>query len=135
MISTKGRYALRVMIDLAQNGGSGSVPLKEISERQSVSKKYLEIIAKELVKGGLIEGVSGKGGGYALTRKPESYTIGEILEIMEGSFAPVACLAENDAECPRAPECLTLPLWKEYYQMSRDFFFGKKLSDLLYINK
>ena len=119
------------MIDLAQNGKAGSVPLKEISERQSISKKYLEIIAKELVKGGLIEGVSGKGGGYTLTRKSESYTVGEILEIMEGSFAPVACLADNAAECPLAPNCHTLPLWKEYFQLSRDFFYGKKLIDLL----
>ena len=131
MISTKGRYALRVMIDLAQNGEAGSIPLKEIADRQSISKKYLEIIAKKLVKGGLIEGVSGKSGGYTLTRRPEDYTVGEILEIMEGSFAPVACLTENAAECPLAPNCHTLPLWKEYFQLSRDFFYGKKLSDLL----
>ena len=131
MISTKGRYALRVMIDLAQNGETGSVPLKEIAERQSISKKYLEIIAKELVKGHLIEGVSGKGGGYILTRKPDEYTVGEILEIMEGSFAPVACLADNAEDCPLAPDCHTLPLWKEYYNISRNFFYGKKLVDLL----
>lgn len=131
MISTKGRYALRVMLDLAQNGKDGSVPLKDIAERQEISKKYLEIIVKDLVKGGMLAGVSGKGGGYRLTRRPGDYTVGEILELMEGTLSPVACLAEGAADCPRAPECLTLPLWKEYYQMSRDFFFGKRLSDLL----
>ena len=131
MISTKGRYALRVMIDLAQNGDNGSVPLKDVAERQAISKKYLEIIVRELVKNGLLEGVSGKGGGYSLTRKPEDYIVGEILEIMEGSLAPVACLADGAAVCPLAPDCHTLPLWKEYNQLSRDFFYSKRLSDLL----
>ena len=119
------------MLDLAQNGKDGSVPLKDIAERQEISKKYLEIIVKDLVKGGMLSGVSGKGGGYRLTRRPEDYTVGEILELMEGTLSPVACLAEGAADCPRAQDCLTLPLWKEYYQMSRDFFFGKRLSDLL----
>ena len=131
MISTKGRYALRVMLDLAQHGEDGYVPLKDVAERQEISKKYLEIIVKDLVKGGMLKGISGKGGGYRLTRKPEEYTVGEILVLLEGTLAPVACLEDNAADCPRAQECLTLPLWKEYYQMSRDFFFGKKLSDLL----
>lgn len=131
MISTKGRYALRVMLDLAQHGEDGYVPLKDVAERQEISKKYLEIIVKDLVKGGMLKGISGKGGGYRLTRKPEEYTVGEILVLLEGTLAPVACLEDNAAECPRAQECLTLPLWKDYYQMSRDFFFGKKLSDLL----
>ena len=131
MISTRGRYALRVMLDLAQNGKDICVPLKDIAERQEISKKYLEIIVKDLVKGGMLAGVSGKGGGYRLTRQAEDYTVGEILELMEGSLSPVACLAEGAAVCPRAPHCLTLPLWKEYDQMSRDFFFSKRLSDLL----
>ena len=131
MISTKGRYALRIMIDLAQNGESGNVPLKDIAERQQISKKYLEIIVKDLVKGGLLAGVSGKGGGYSLCRKPEEYTVGEILEIMEGTFAPVACLEENASECPQAAECHTLPMWKEFYRITHDFFYGKMLSDLL----
>ena len=131
MISTKGRYALRVMIDLAQHEGEGSIPLKEIAERQDISKKYLEIIVKDLVKSGMINGVSGKGGGYSLCRNPDDYTVGEILELMEGSLSPVACLADKDYDCPRAGACLTLPMWKEYDQMTRDFFFGKKLSDLL----
>ena len=131
MISTKGRYALRVMLDLAQQGKSGFVPLKDIAARQEISKKYLEIIVKDLVKGGMLEGVSGKGGGYRLSRDPDNYNVGEILELLEGTLSPVACLEKDAAVCPRAPECLTLPLWKEYYQMSRDFFFSKKLSDLL----
>lgn len=131
MISTKGRYALRVMIDIAQNGGDGHVPLKDVAERQAISKKYLEIIVRDLVKGGMIEGVSGKGGGYKLTREPEDYTAGEIIELMEGPLSPVACLADGAKACPRAEECLTLPMWKEYYEMSRSFFYGKRLSDLL----
>ncbi len=131
MISTKGRYALRVMIDLAQHEGEGNIPLKSIAERQDISKKYLEIIVKELVKGGLVNGVSGKGGGYSLKRKSDDYTVGEILELMEGTLAPVACLADSDYECPRADFCLTLPMWKEYCEMVRDYFYGKKLTDLL----
>ena len=131
MISTKGRYALRVMIDLAQHEGEGNIPLKDIADRQDISKKYLEIIVKELVKGGMLHGVSGKGGGYSLIRKPDEYTIGEILELMEGTLAPVACLLEGADSCPRADTCLTLPMWKDYYEMIHGFFYGKKLSDLL----
>ena len=131
MFSTKGRYALRVMIDLAQHEGEGNVPLKSIADRQEISKKYLEIIVKELVKGGLLSGVSGKGGGYKLSRKAEDYTVGEILELTEGPLAPVSCLEDDSYNCPRAEYCLTLLMWKEFYQMTRDFFYGKKLSDLL----
>lgn len=131
MISTKGRYALRVMIDLAQHENEGCIPLKAIAERQNISKKYLEIIVKELVKGKMVNGVSGKGGGYSLCRSPEEYSVGEILELMEGSLSPVACLANPEYDCPRADVCLTLPMWKEYDKMTRDFFYGKKLSDLL----
>lgn len=131
MISTKGRYALRVMLDLAQHEENGPVPLKDIAARQEISKKYLEIIVKDLVKGGMLKGVSGKGGGYRLSRRPDDYTVGEILELLEGTLSPVACLEKDAAVCPRASECLTLPLWREYYQMSRDFFFSKRLSDLL----
>ena len=131
MISTKGRYALRVMIDLAMNDEGRYIPLKNVAERQGISKKYLEIIVKDLVKGGMIEGVSGRGGGYRLCRDPREYTAGEIIELMEGSLSPVMCLTESAAACPMEEQCLTLPLWKEYYEMSRDFFYGKKLSDLI----
>ncbi len=131
MISTKGRYALRVMIDLAKQHGDGYIPLKEIAERQGISKKYLEIIVKELVNAKLLVGVSGKGGGYMLARKPENYTVGEILEVTEGSLAIVACLSKGAEKCPRAEKCETLPMWSEYNKMIYDFFYGKKLSDLI----
>ena len=131
MVTTKGRYALRVMLDLAENDTDDFVPLKDIAERQEISKKYLEIIAKELVTGGLIKGSSGKHGGYKLLRSPEEYSVGEILERMEGPFAPVACLEANAAECPRAEKCKTLSMWTEFYKIEKDYFYGKKLSDLL----
>jgi len=131
MFSTKSRYALRILIDLAQQGSEDFVPLKDIAERQDISKKYLEIIAKELVKGGLIKGASGKHGGYMLTRSPSEYSIGEIIVQMEGSFAPVACLKSSPKECPRAAFCKTISMWSEFYELEKDFFFGKKLSDLL----
>jgi len=131
MISTKGRYALRVMIDLAEHSDGKTIPLKEIAERQAISKKYLEIIVKDLVNGKMVIGVSGKGGGYRLARKPEEYSVGEIIELMEGSLATVACLADGAVPCPRADLCETLPLWREYDQLVHDFLFGKKLSDLV----
>ena len=131
MISTKGRYALRVMIDLAEHETDGLIPLKDISERQDISKKYLEIIVRDLVRSGLIEGFSGKGGGYRLCRKPKDYSLGEILENTEGSLAVVACLAPNACPCPREKECRTLPLWKEYDQLTHDFFYRKKLSEYM----
>ena len=131
MISTKGRYALRVMIDLAEHGANGPVPLKEIAERQEISKKYLEIIVKELVRGNLICGASGKGGGYRLCRAPADYSVWEILRLTEGSLATVACLAGGTVDCPRAGECRTLPMWAEYDRMTQDYFSSKKLSDFL----
>ena len=131
MISTKGRYALRVMIDLAEHHEGGYIPLKEIAERQGISKKYLEIIVKDLVKAGLLTGTSGKGGGYQLCRKPEEYSVGEILEVSEGTLALVSCLAEGSARCERAAQCQTLPMWSELDGIIHDYFYGKKLSDLV----
>ena len=131
MISTKGRYALRVMIDLAENDKGQPVPLKDIAERQGISKKYLEIIVKELVDGKLVKGASGKGGGYVLLRKPEEYSVGEIVELMEGTLAPVACLSKDADACPRYASCVTLPLWQELDQMVHDFLYQKKLSELI----
>ena len=131
MISTRGRYAIRVMLDLAENENGSYIPLKDIAARQEISKKYLEIIVKDLVAGALVIGASGKGGGYKLLRKPEEYSIGEILELMEGSLTPVACLGDGAVPCPRASECKTLPLWAEYDKLTHDFFYGKHLSDLL----
>ena len=132
MISTKGRYALRIMIDLAQHVNGLPVPLKDIAERQGISKKYLEIIVKELVEGKLVKGSSGKGGGYVLLRKPEEYSIGEIVERMEGTLAPVACLQKDAEECPRYASCVTLPLWQELDQLVHDFLYRKKLSELVH---
>lgn len=131
MISTKGRYALRVMIDLAEHEQGQPVPLKDIAERQGISKKYLEIIVKDLVDGKLVKGASGKGGGYVLLRRPEDYSVGEIVELMEGTLAPVACLQKDAEECPRYASCATLPLWQELDQLVRDFLYQKKLTDLI----
>ena len=132
MISTKGRYALRVMIDLAKNENGQPMPLKDIAERQGISKKYLEIIVKDLVDGKLVKGASGKGGGYVLLRKPEEYSVGEIVELMEGTLAPVACLQKDADECPRYASCVTLPLWQELDQLVHDFLYRKKLSELVH---
>ena len=134
MISTKGRYAIRVMLDLAEQieyGNEGYIPLKDIAERQDISKKYLEIIMKELVVAELVDSASGKGGGYKLNRPAKKYTVGEIIETMEGSLAPVACIADKKYKCERKLRCKTLPLWTEYNKLTYDFFYSKKLSDLL----
>ena len=131
MISTKGRYALRVMMDLAEQNSDSYIPLKEIAERQGISKKYLEMIVKELVGAKLLKGVSGKGGGYKLSRQPEDYSVGEILDVMENSMAVVSCLENGAEECPRAAECDTLPVWSELNKIIHDYLYGKKLSDLL----
>ena len=131
MISTKGRYALRVMLDLAEHADGGATPLKAIAERQEISKKYLEIIVRDLVKAGLIRGSSGKGGGYTLCRAAEEYTVGEILSLTEGTLAAVACLADGAEKCPRAAQCRTLPMWSELDGLIHDYFYSKKLSDLL----
>jgi Rrf2 family protein len=131
MISTKGRYALRVMIDLAEHKDQERIPLKDIAERQQISKKYLEIIVRDLVSSGMISGASGKNGGYKLMRDPDEYSVGEIIETMEGSLSPVACLACQENDCPRAEDCQTLPMWSEYDAMTKDFFYSKKLSSLI----
>ena len=131
MISTKGRYAVRVMIDLAEHTDEKNVPLKDIATRQLISKKYLEAIVKDLVKAKLIKGSSGKGGGYKLVKKPEEYTVGEILESTEGPLASVACIADEKYNCPRKTFCQTLPMWEEFDGMVHDYFYSKKLSDLL----
>lgn len=130
MISTKGRYAVRVMIDLAEHTDQKNVPLKDIAERQQISKKYLEAIVHDLVSAKLVKGSSGKGGGYKLIKKPTEYTVGEILESTEGPLASVACIADADFNCPRKDICQTLPLWEEFDGMVHDFFYKKKLIDL-----
>ena len=132
MISTRGRYALRVMIDLAEHENDGCIPLKDIAARQDISKKYLEIIVKDMVKGGLITGTSGKGGGYKLCRRPDAYSVGEILELMEGTLSSVACLAADAAPCPKRSTCQTLPMWAEVDALVHDYFYSKKLSDICF---
>lgn len=131
MITTRGRYALRVMIDLAEHGGSGYVPMKEVAARQEISLKYVERIVPSLTKARLLEGVHGKGGGYRLTKAPSDYTVGEILRATEGDLAPVSCLAHEADPCPRACDCKTLGMWKRYNDLTNEFFDGISLQDLL----
>lgn len=131
MVSTKGRYALRVMAALAQWNGEGFVPLKEIAQQQGISEKYLEAIVKLLVKSGLVIGLRGKGGGYRLARRAEEYTVKEILDVTEGELVPVACLEEDAQTCPRAEECVTLPLWQGLNRLIQDYLSGITLEDLL----
>ena len=130
MISTKGRYALRVMIDIAENQHDGYLPLREIAARQEISEKYLEAIVKSLVKAQYLTGLRGKAGGYRLTRPPQEYTVGSILRLTEGSLAPVACLGDNPPDCPRMADCRTLPMWRELNTMIQNYFDGITLADL-----
>lgn len=131
LISTKGRYALRVMIDLAEHQTDGFIPLKVIAQRQEISEKYLESIIKLLVKARFLNGLRGKGGGYQLTKAPEQYTAGSILRLTEDSLAPVACLEESADACPRMQECRTLPLWKGLDKVISDYLDNVTLADLM----
>ena len=132
LISTKGRYALRVMIDLAEHQAEGFIPLKVIAERQEISEKYLESIIKLLVKAKLLNGVRGKGGGYKLTKSPEQYTIGSILRLTEDSLAPVSCLEPGASACPRAAECRTLSLWQGLDKVINDYLDNVTVADLMH---
>ena len=131
MISTKGRYALRVMLDLAERGTSEYIPLRDIAKRQDISEKYLETILPTLIKNNLLEALRGKGGGYRLTREPESYTVDSILRLLEkNSLTPVACLECEQNKCERAAHCKTLPMWTELNRMISEYFDGITLADL-----
>lgn len=130
MISTRGRYALRVMADLAEHGADAYTPLKAIADREGISQKYLEGIMVRLSKAGLVEGAHGKGGGYKLCRAPQAYSIGDILRLTEVSLAPVACLECGARPCPRASTCRTLPMWQRLDSLLHDFFAGVTLADL-----
>lgn len=131
MISTRGRYALRVMLDLAENSDGNYIRLKDVAQRQEISQKYLESIMTALSKSGMVEGTQGKGGGYRLNRTPEQYRVGDILRLTEGSLASVACLKCGAKPCERAGTCQTLPLWKGLDQLVNGYLDSVTLEDLL----
>ena len=131
IVSTRGRYALRVMIDLAENGNGEYIPMKKIAERQGISLKYLERILPVLTRNQIVEGIQGKGGGYRLTRKAEEYKVGEILRLTEGDFAPVSCLECGSEPCERSAECKTLPMWSKLHNIIGGYLDSVTLADLL----
>ncbi|MBR0542646.1 MAG: RrF2 family transcriptional regulator [Clostridia bacterium] len=131
LISTKGRYALRVLIELAGYDRQQLVTLQTIADSQQISEKYLESIIVVLSKAGLVDAVRGKGGGYRLARKPEEYTIGEILKLTEGTLAPVSCLDDTPNKCPRAAECKTLPMWEKLNTIIGNYLYSVTLKDLI----
>lgn len=131
MISTKGRYSIRILLDLAIHRNGEYIPMKDVAERQGISLKYIERILPVLKENGLIDSVHGKGGGYKLTREPDQYTLWEILRLTEGDLAPVACLKDGAPSCDKAAECRTLPVWKNYYKMTVNYFSGITLADLM----
>ena len=131
LISTKGRYALRVLIDLAEHQSEEFVSLRGIARRQDISEKYLERIIRMLVKAKVVESLRGKGGGYRLNKTPDQYTAGCILRLTEESLAPVACLEENADPCPRAGRCRTLPLWQGLDKVIHDYLESVTIADLM----
>ncbi len=131
MISTKGRYALRILTDLAEHSAQSYVPLKEVAQRQEISEKYLESIVKELVKGGILEGLRGKGGGYRLSRSPDSISVLDVLERMEGTLAPVACLEADSKACPRMATCRTIGMWEGLNRVVQDYLSGFTIQSLM----
>lgn len=130
-ISTKGRYALRMMLDLAMNQGDGFASLKDIADRQNISKKYLEQIVSLMNKSGMLKTNRGNHGGYRLLKSPDKYTVGEILRVTEGSLAPVSCLEYEPIDCERAAECLTLPVWRGLYQKVTEYLDNITLQDII----
>ncbi len=131
LISTRGRYALRVLIDLAEHNGRDYIPMKEIATRQGISLKYLERIIPVLSKNGFIEGIQGKGGGYRLLREPSECKIGDVLRLTEGGLAPVSCLKTDAEPCAKQAECKTFPLWDELYRLVSDYLDSKTLADII----
>ena len=131
MISTRGRYCIRVMIDLEEHQGDGYIPMRDVAARQGISLKYMEKLLPVLVKNGIVEGLQGKTGGYRLSREPETYTLGEILRLTEGTLAPVACLECGAAPCDRAAECRTLPVWTELDRIVNTYLDSVTLAHLL----
>lgn len=131
MISTRGRYALRVLMDLAENAEQGYIPMKSVAQRQELSLKYIERIMPVLSKNKLVEGIHGKGGGYRLVKKPSEYKVGEILRLTEGNLAPVACLECGAKPCKHADSCRTLPMWAEFHKMANDYFDSITIENLI----
>ena len=131
MISTRGRYALRVIIDLAEQGSDGYIPLKDIAARQNISQKYMETIMTMLSKNNLVEAVHGKNGGYRLNKAPKEYKVGEILRVTEGSLAPVACLECGAEPCDKASDCRTLPMWDKLNSMINDYLNSVTVAELM----
>ena len=132
LISTRGRYALRVLTDMAENQGDSYLPLKEIAARQEISEKYLESIVKDLVRSGILTGLRGKGGGYRLSMPPDQIGVYAVLEIMEGTLAPVACLEKGHPLCSRMPTCRTLPMWQGLDAAIRDYLGRYSIADLMH---
>ena len=130
-ISTKGRYALRIMIDLAEHDDGSYIRLKEISERQAITLKYLEQIMPLLTKTGYVRSYRGNNGGYQLARKPEEYTVGEILRTTEGSLAPIPCIEDNPNRCPRSERCATLSFWEGMWNVINEYVDSVTLADLV----
>lgn len=131
LISTRGRYALRVMVDLAEHGDGAYIPMKEVASRQDISLKYLERILPILVSAKMIEGIHGKGGGYRLTQKPEEYRVSDILRLTEGDLAPVACLECGAPDCKRTADCRTLPMWQELDRRVNEYLDSVTIADLM----
>lgn len=131
IVSTRGRYALRVLIDLAEHSEENRIPLKDIAERQEISQKYIEAIMTLLSKNGFVDGVHGKGGGYRLNRPPEEYKVGDILRLTEGTLAPVACLEWGAENCPKKAECRTLPMWSKLDQLIEGYLDSVSVRDLM----
>ena len=131
IVSTKGRYALRVMVNFARRGGEEYIPLKEIAEAEGISQKYLETIMATLSKAGVVDAVHGTGGGYRLNRSPEEYTVGSILKLTEGNLSAVSCTSQGAAACSRSECCNALPMWEKLDRMIDEFFEGITIADLL----
>lgn len=131
MISTRGRYVLRVLADLAEHSNGEYIPMKDIAERQELSLKYIEKIMPLLTKQKIVDGLHGKGGGYRLNRPPEKYRVGDILRLTEGSLAPVQCLEDENHVCPRASRCRTLDMWERFNKLTNEFFDSVSLADLI----
>ena len=131
IVSTRGRYALRVLVEMAEQSSDERIPLKEISEKQGISQKYMESIMTLLSKNGFVDAVHGKGGGYMLNRKPEEYRIGDILRLTEGTLAPVACLEKNAEQCPKQNVCRTVGMWRKLDELIESYLDSVTIADLM----